>query len=172
MANAAKRASLVIMAISEMVTFVVTIGTVAFFISEAGDTDLTLDIGFYGREEFVLFASAVGFFVALFSMIVAILGAQENSHWAATMATLHAFGALVLLVSASLLAKTTMTYDSKDLCKQIKKDSNDARCYQLIIGLSFAFVSMVLFIGDTTIYVVTLAQHTGISFVNMDNLSS
>ena len=57
----------------------------AFFISEAGDTDLTLDIGFYGREEFVLFASAVGFFVALFSMIVAILGAQENSHWAATV---------------------------------------------------------------------------------------
>ena len=51
------------------------------------------------------------------------------------MAALHALCALALLVSASLLAKTTMTYDSKDMCDLLKKNSSDARCYQLIIGL-------------------------------------
>ena len=59
------------------------------------------------------------------------------------MITLHAFGALTLLISASLLAKTIMTYDKKygninqsvSLCKTIKEGSSDARCYQLIIGV-------------------------------------
>ena len=57
------------------------------------------------------------------------------------MATLHAFGALTLLISASLLAKTTMTYDKKygsqivSVCKAVKESSSDARCYQLIIAV-------------------------------------
>lgn len=57
------------------------------------------------------------------------------------MIALHAFGALTLLISASLLAKTTMTYDKKygvqliSLCKLIKESSSDARCYQLIVAV-------------------------------------
>ena len=57
------------------------------------------------------------------------------------MATLHAFGALTLLISASLLAKTTMTYDKEfgfqkvSVCKALKEGSTDARCYQLTIGV-------------------------------------
>jgi hypothetical protein len=31
---------------------------------------------------------------------------------------------------------------------------------------------MVLFIGDTMIYIATLAQNAGISFINMENISS
>ena len=65
----------------------------AFFISKldeyidgkGGDSDSVFDIGLYGREEFVLFAAAAGIFVALVSMVIAILGIQENSHWAATV---------------------------------------------------------------------------------------
>ena len=48
----------------------------------------------------------------------------------------HAFSAFVLLVSGSLLAKTTMTYSNKNaLCKFLETVSSDARCYQLIIGV-------------------------------------
>ena len=51
------------------------------------------------------------------------------------MSTLHAFCALALLVSASLLAKTTTIFDSKKVCKGLKDISSDARCFQLIIGV-------------------------------------
>jgi hypothetical protein len=69
---------------------------VGFFISKfdemfdknGGDGDLFLDFGLHGREEFLLFAVAVGFFVAFFSMILAILGLHDNPHWAAVVCIL------------------------------------------------------------------------------------
>ena len=53
------------------------------------------------------------------------------------MITLHAFCALTLLISASLLARTTMVYNDEGvtLCKTEKESSSDARCYELIIGV-------------------------------------
>ena len=180
MSHVAKRVGLVTLALAEMVTFAVTAGTVGFYISQlsgfvhdnGGNGALLLDYGTQGRQEFLLFAAGIGIFIAIFSMVIAILGLQEISHWAVTMITLHAFCALVLLVSASLLAKTTSTYDKKDVCKRLKEISSDARCYQLTIGVAFGFVSMVLFIGDTIIYVATLTHNIGISFVNMNNIPS
>ncbi len=75
------------------VTFVVIAGTVGFFISqfdemfddEGGYGQLFLDVGFHGREEFILFGSGVGFFIAILSMVIAISGLQENVHWAVTV---------------------------------------------------------------------------------------
>ncbi len=44
-----------------------------------------VDYGSFGREEFLLFASGVGFFIAIFSMVIAIIGLQEKVHWAVTV---------------------------------------------------------------------------------------
>jgi hypothetical protein len=72
------------------VALIVAAGTVGFFIQQfdqyvddkGGDGQLVLDFGIHGREEFLLFATGVGFFVAIFSMIIAIAGLQEKIHWA------------------------------------------------------------------------------------------
>jgi hypothetical protein len=75
------------------VAFAVTAGTVGFFISQfdelvdnqGGNGQLALDFGFHGREEFLLFGSGVGFFIAILSMLIVISGLQENVHWAVTV---------------------------------------------------------------------------------------
>ncbi len=67
--------------------------TVGFFISQfdelfddkGGNGQLALDFGFHGREEFILFGSGVGFFIAILSMVIAISGLQENVHWTVTV---------------------------------------------------------------------------------------
>ena len=72
------------------VTFAVTVGIVGFYISQlsgfvhdnGGNGELLLDYGTQGRQEFLLFAAGIGFFIAIFSMVIAILGLQEISHWA------------------------------------------------------------------------------------------
>ena len=54
------------------------------------------------------------------------------------MITLHAFCALTLLISASLLTKTIMVYNDEgvlSLCETKKESTSDARCYDLIIGV-------------------------------------
>ena len=43
------------------------------------------DSGFYGREEFFLFALGTGFFVAVFSLVVTIAGRQDTAHFAASV---------------------------------------------------------------------------------------
>ena len=49
----------------------------------------------------------------------------------------HSFCALSLLISASLLARLWAKYseNSIQLCELLERNSSDARCYQLIIGV-------------------------------------
>ncbi|XP_028392762.1 uncharacterized protein LOC114517284 [Dendronephthya gigantea] len=186
MANNCKRVVLVLLAIAEMVAFVIAAGSVGYFmdqldktiidISEKSGTNVDIgaifDSGVYGREEFFLFGLGTGFFVALLSLVIAIAGLQDTVHYAASIATFHAYSALVLLVSGSLLAKTNMRYESKHLCKFLDIYSKNSRCYQLTMGLAFGFVSMALLIGDAIIYSCSLARNVGVSFVNMENMAS
>ncbi|XP_028392763.1 uncharacterized protein LOC114517286 [Dendronephthya gigantea] len=181
MANNCKRVVLVLLAIAEMVAFVIAAGSVGYFMDQLDKTIIDIEIvdigvifdsGFYGREEFFLFGLGTGFFVAVFSLVIVIAGLQDTVHFAASIATFHAFSALVLLVSGSLLAKTNMLYESKHLCKSLETYSKNSRCYQLAMGLAFGFVSMALLIGDAIIYSCSLARNVGVSFVNMENMAS
>ncbi|CAB3992310.1 ---NA--- [Paramuricea clavata] len=183
MAQSIKRISLITLAIVELVTLSIAIGAVGYFIDESSNTfgdsrssrQLIIDVGTYGRHEFLLSAAAIGIFAAILSLVIAIANIQEKTHWAVNMVTVHAFCALLLLVSASLLAKTTRTYESAEvtnMCKNLEKASSHARCYQLTIGVVFGFVSMALFIADTIIYISILMRNVGISFVNMENVTS
>jgi hypothetical protein len=67
--------------------------TVGYFIDQSDKTfdktgvfrQLIIDSGFYGREEFFLFATGIGFFIAILSLIIGIASLQDKAHWAASV---------------------------------------------------------------------------------------
>jgi hypothetical protein len=72
------------------VTLAVAIGAVGYFIDESSNTfgdsrssrQLIIDVGTYGRHEFLLSAAAIGIFAAILSLVIAIANIQEKTHWA------------------------------------------------------------------------------------------
>ena len=77
------------------VFLVIAVGTVGYYVDKSTDQSLSkagrglIDMGYYGRQEFFLFATAVAFFVAVFSIIIAITGLHERSTWAAAVSFLR-----------------------------------------------------------------------------------
>ena len=68
------------------VFLVIAVGTVGFYVDKSQSLSKTgsglIDMGYDGRQEFFLFATVVAFFVAVFSIIIAIIGLHERPTWA------------------------------------------------------------------------------------------
>ncbi|XP_046848344.1 uncharacterized protein LOC124441914 [Xenia sp. Carnegie-2017] len=173
MASTASRLGLIVFSVTQMVFLASSLGSVGFFLNEFNKAEqkqssIADDVGLFGREEFFLFSVSIGIVIALFSMIIGMTQSHEKAQYAASMLAAHVLLLLLLVVSSSLLIKTETIYDRNLLCDALKLGT-DARCYQLIIGVVSAFLSVALFIGSTVIYCTSLLGTVRISFINMDN---
>ncbi|XP_028392800.1 uncharacterized protein LOC114517316 [Dendronephthya gigantea] len=149
-----------ILKIIEFIVLLIAFALAGHFMNEAV-TNFFATFGKKGNIEFFLFATIVGWLIAIVLPILFFIGIQEKVSaipWTLVVAILSAVWAVLLIIASSLLAAAAKHYEDKEgirgksVCELLDDANEDSQCGQLIGGTILGFIATVLYAVDTIIH--------------------
>ena len=153
-----------VLKISEIIVLLIAFSLAGHFLNEIHDSFFA----YYGKKgniDFFLFATIVGWLIAIAFLIFFAIGIHEMISalpWTLVAAIVSAVWTILLLISSALLAAAAKHYDDDikifgvsiniSVCESLDHGNHDAQCWQLIAGAIVGFIATVLHAVDAVIH--------------------
>ena len=139
-----------ILKIIEFIVLLIALGSVGYFFEEMGSATRKTD-----NLKFFLFVVIVAWILVIAFWLNFVSGLHEKMsaiNWPLTHGVVFIVWAVLLLIASALLADAVKYYEDSHFCELLDRVDTKQQCEHLIVGTTFGFIAMVLFIVDAIIH--------------------